>query len=83
MTATHLREAREAAGITLPRMAEIIGYDKGNLSRVEHGSAGARVTEWVASRYELALGAEPWSLVRDCGTLPATLRSRFGADIPG
>lgn len=82
MSATHLRDAREAAEITLPRMAEIIGYDLGNLSRVERGQSGARVTEWVASRYELALGREPWSLVRECGTLPATLHSRINA-IPG
>ena len=75
MTATPLRLAREAAGITLPRMAEIIGYDKGNLSRVESGQVKTdRVVEWVATRYEIALGLAPRSLVEAVGTLPRTLQ---------
>ena len=78
-----LKEAREAQGITLPRMAEIIGMDKGNLSRVERGKASAQTVERVANRYEIALNAEPRSLVRKCGTLPATLLELVKPATPG
>ena len=78
-----LREARETAGLSLPRMAELVGMDKGNLSKVENGHASASTIERVAARYEMALGITDRSLVRDCGTLPANLVKLLTAAIPG
>lgn len=78
-----LREAREDADISLSRMAQIIGMDKGNLSKVENGHASASTIERVAARYEMALGITDRRLVRDCGTLPANLVKLLTAAIPG
>lgn len=70
-----LRKARKERGIGLREMSKVIEYDRGDLSRVEREMTPARTVEWVANRYELYLGIERGTLVRECGTLPATLAS--------
>lgn len=78
-----LRQAREDANISLPRMADIIGMDKGNLSKVENGKASPSTIERVAYRYQVALGITDHRLVRQCGTLPANLSKLLDRTIPG
>lgn len=77
-----LREAREQANVSLSHLAELLEEDKGNLSKAERGQASAHTIERLAGRYELALGIDRDSLVRQIGTLPASLAARIGAD-PG
>jgi ribosome-binding protein aMBF1 (putative translation factor) len=50
-----LREAREAAGVTLEELAETTGYTPGQLRSIEDGQ---RVHRMVVSRISAALGVD-------------------------
>lgn len=63
MTLKKLREAREAAGLSLAEMAERTGIDKSALSRLETGG-NANPTIETLSRYAAAVGKSlRWTLV--------------------
>lgn len=83
MADSPLRRARKSRNIGIRQMAETIGYDKGDLSRVEREMDPPRTVEWLANRYEIVLGLERDSLLRECGTLPATLWSALNSADPG
>jgi transcriptional regulator with XRE-family HTH domain len=75
-----VRKARQDAGLSMERLCRIIDYDKGNLSRIENGKRELPAS--VAYRIEVALGLEPYTLIRGTVPLPASLRSPK-IDIPG
>lgn len=71
MNHDELRKARQEAGIEhLERMADIIGMNKGNLSKVENGKCARTKLREVASLYELALGMDEYALWKRCGVYP-------------
>lgn len=79
-TGEPLRNARKAAGLSLAGMAALVGHDKGNLSKIEHGKAHPHTIELWAGRYERALGVD--GLVEQCQTLPPTLVTAGGETAP-
>lgn len=79
-TTNPVRKARLDAGLSLERLCEIIDYDKGNLSKIENGHR--ELPARIAYRIEVALGLEPYQLIRDSVTLPDSLRSGIST-IPG
>ena len=61
-----LRERREAAGLTLAHMEHTIGYDRGNLSKLERGLIRAlRDLDGVVAGYAKALDVHPTALWRE------------------
>ncbi len=55
-TGQDLRVARQARRVSLGKLAEVIGRDKGHLSRVERAADGREVTPALVRDYERALG---------------------------
>ena len=66
-----LRAAREAKGISLGRISQRIGRDKGHLSRVEREVGDREVTPALVRDYERALGSPVVPAIR---MSPTTVR---------
>jgi ribosome-binding protein aMBF1 (putative translation factor) len=64
-----MREAREAAGLSLADVAERTGMDKGSVSRLETGHGNPTVE--TLARYAAALGKRVVFGMEDAGSRPA------------
>ena len=67
-----LRKARQAAGVSLTALANIVDTDKGNLSKMERGLRDIPAS--LAYKIELALDMEPYALLSETVPTDANLR---------
>ena len=74
---THLKQARENAGLSIRKLAEVLEVEPSTISRIENGQRG--LTTHLALAVELVLGLERDTLVRHADDLSDNVR----ALIPG
>lgn len=60
---TKIREARETAGLSVQKLAELARTDPGGLSRIENGKRVPNVT--TLGKLSVALGKDPGYFFRD------------------
>ncbi|MBI4185316.1 MAG: helix-turn-helix transcriptional regulator [Proteobacteria bacterium] len=68
-TSNRLRELRETRGLSLDRLAKMVGTTHQQISRLERGER--RLTEGWMRRIATALGCRPSELIEAPGTVPA------------